>query len=170
MWKSLTVKWSWNCTSCCICCHSCFKLQDLRVDISNLRSVILTENLRRFPQLLQNKVYHSFFHSAYQFIFYKSYLAYLAYLFMFYSDVAVSSSAYFVSNDRTIINEWIMEEGYGGGRGLIWCTITVFTFLTGVTHENRFTMTSMQSEIWASDTEQVWYCDFCAYMLRCDAV
>jgi len=66
---------------------------------------------------------------------------------MFYNDVAVSSSAYIVSNNRTIINKWIAEEGYGGGRGLIWGTITVFTRLTGETHENRVTITGMQSEI-----------------------
>ena len=94
-----------NFTSCCICCHSCFKLQDLRVDISNLRSVILTENFCIFPQLLQNKVYHSYFHPVYQSAFYKSYLAYFSYLFVFYNDVTVSSLAYIVSHDRTIINE-----------------------------------------------------------------
>lgn len=67
---------------------------------------------------------------------------------MFYSDVAVSSSAYIVSNNRTVINEWIAEEGYGGGRGLIWGTITVFACSTGETHENRVAITGMQSEIW----------------------
>jgi len=146
MWKSLTLKWSWNFTSC-ICCNSCFKLQDLCVDISNLKSLILTENFRSFPQLLQNKVYHSLFHPVYQFAFYKSYLAYLTYLFVFYNDVTFSSSAHIVSYDRAIINEWIAEEGYGGGRDFIWGTITIFTCLTRETHENHVTIIVRHSEI-----------------------
>lgn len=163
----LSVKWFWNCTSRCICCHSSFKLHDLRVGISNLRSVILTENFRRLTQLLQNKLYRSFFHPVYQFVFYKSYLAYL---FMFYNDVADSISAYVVSSDRTIINEWIAEEGYGGGRGLIWGTITVFTCLTGETHEYHVTMTGMESEIWTWNLQTRSKCGTATFVQRCYGV
>ena len=62
---------------------------------------------------------------------------------MFYNDVAVSRAAYIVSNDTTIINQRIAEKGYGGGRGLIWSTVTVFTCLTGETRGNRVTITGM---------------------------
>jgi len=86
---------------------------------------------------------------------------------MLYSDVAVRSSVYVVLNDRTIINEWIGEEGYGGGRGLIWGTITVFTCLTGETHENRVTVTGMQSEIWTWNLQTRIKCGAATFVLTC---
>jgi hypothetical protein len=197
MWKTVTVQWfcrctvQWSCSctvqwfcSCtvqwsCSCTvqwsYSCTVHQVLfvaTVDISNLRSVIVTDNFRRFPQLLQSKVYQRFFHPVYQFVFHKSYLAYLV---MFYNNVAVSSSAWIVSNYRTIINEWIAEKGYGSGQGLIWVTVTVFTCLSGENHENYVTITGMRSEIWTWNLQTRSRCgtatfDAYEYILWYDAV